>query len=299
MPVSMPPRNFARAYDLSSLGKPPVANSEDYGFVITQKNLMAELLPTSHKKIIIVVCWSPRSPQSSSLIDLLRPLVAQNESTCLLATLNVDDEPQVAQAMQVQAIPLTLAIIQEQIVPLFESSPPADQIAMVLKKVIDLAAERGLVTGQPVDDSPAENSIVTQTEPEEEEALAALENNDLEGAKAAYSKWITRKPQEQMAKLGLAQVELLIRIKGLEIPNILAQAAASPNNLGLQIQASDIEFAQGEHAQAFGRLIRAVKIFEGDERKSAREHLLLLFTLVDPSDPILIKARSELASALF
>ena len=240
MPVSMPPQNFARAYDLSSLGKAPSTTPDNRGFVITQKNLMTELLPTSHKKIVIVVCWSPRSPQSSTLIDVLLPLVAQNESTCLLSTLNVDEEPQVAQALQVQAIPLTLAIIQEQIVPLFESSPPADQIAMVLKKVIDLAAERGLVASQPTDTGGAEISA----EPEEEEALAALERDDLESAKAAYLRWIARKPQEQMAKLGLAQVELLIRIKGLEFANVLAGAAASPNNLELQIQASDIEFAQ-------------------------------------------------------
>jgi len=38
---------------------------------------------------------------------------------------------------------------------------------------------------------------------------------------------------------------------------------------------------------------------QGENRNKAKEHLLLLFQLVDPSDPDLIKSRRELASALF
>jgi len=37
----------------------------------------------------------------------------------------------------------------------------------------------------------------------------------------------------------------------------------------------------------------------GEDKNRAKEHLLLLFQLVDPSDPELIKARQSLASALF
>jgi len=37
----------------------------------------------------------------------------------------------------------------------------------------------------------------------------------------------------------------------------------------------------------------------GDEKKLAKDHLLALFALVDPADPRLIKARSDLANALF
>jgi putative thioredoxin len=102
-----------------------------------------------------------------------------------------------------------------------------------------------------------------------------------------------------MAKLGLSQVQLLIRIKNLDPEAVLAKAASSPNDVEIQRQAADVEIANGRNKEAFERLIHAVKIFVGDDQKSAREHLLVLFGLVDPSDPDLIKARQSLASALF
>ena len=55
----------------------------------------------------------------------------------------------------------------------------------------------------------------------------------------------------------------------------------------------------GKNKEAFDRLISAVKAYEGEDRKAARDHLLVLFTLVDPDNPDLIKARQALASALF
>ena len=43
----------------------------------------------------------------------------------------------------------------------------------------------------------------------------------------------------------------------------------------------------------------ALPIFAGDEKKQAKEHLIILFNLVDPADPRLVQARKDLASALF
>jgi len=106
-------------------------------------------------------------------------------------------------------------------------------------------------------------------------------------------------PGNNLAQLGLAQVTLLARIEGLDPAIVLPAAAADPSNAQLATQAADIEVAQGNYEAAFTRLIGAVKLTLGDERKLAREHLVSLFALVDPADPLLAKARQQLASALF
>jgi len=216
------------------------------------------------------------------------------EKSWVLGTVNVDAEPQVAQALQVQSVPLAIAVIQEQIVPLFESVPPEDQIRQVITKVISLAADRG------VGASPEGTAIPeVPMEPEEEAAMNAMAQGDFVAAKVAYEKWLARKPGDNLAKLGLAQTELIIRITGLDAKDILAKAALAPNDLALAIQAADLEIANGDNKSAFDRLIKLVKILEEPERKGAREHLLQLFSLVDPQDPDLIKARQQLASALY
>jgi putative thioredoxin len=71
------------------------------------------------------------------------------------------------------------------------------------------------------------------------------------------------------------------------------------DDLTSQLMCADIEVATGNYEAAFDRMIRAVKKFSGDDRDKAKAHLISLFNLVDPTDPRLIKARGELASALF
>ena len=292
------PKGFSGAFDLSSLKQPAIDNSQMPGIAVTQSNLMQEILPKSNSQVVILICWSPRSPQSIELIEKMGKFYESDKGDNQnppweLAHLNVDSEVAVAKALQVQSIPFAIGIISQQPVPLFESVPPNEQIRLVINKVLELAAQKG------VGAAPNTESTEIPIEPEEAEAMAAMESGDLVKAAQAFEKWINRQPGNQMAKLGLAQVQLLTRIKGLDPNSILVEAASAPNDLNKQIQAADIEIANGKNQEAFSRLIKAVKILEGDDQKKAREHLLTLFSLVDPSDPELIKARQALASALF
>jgi putative thioredoxin len=221
-------------------------------------------------------------------------LLENGEPAWILGTVNVDAEVQVAQALQIQSVPIAIAIIQEQMVPLFEAVPTPEQIRLVIDKVIGLAAERGV--GQAL----AKSEVMeAPMEPEEIAAMEALENSDLPGAKAQYEKWLARKPGDALAKLGLAQTELIIRVKDLDPNEVMTLAGSNPNEITIQLKAADVEIASGLNKEAFARMIRFVKTSEGDEKKAAREHLLQLFALVDPADPDLIAARKELASALY
>jgi putative thioredoxin len=294
--MSLPPlpKGFSGAFDLSSLKAPAVDTSTLPGTAVTQENLVKEVLPRSVNKVIVLICWSPRSPQSLELIETLAKFNESDksengEALWELAHVNVDKEAQVAQALQVQSIPFAVGIIAQQPVPLFENVPPNDQIRLVLNKVLELAAQKG------VGSAPEEGSTEVPIEPEEAEAMAAMETGDFAAAEVAFNS----QPGNQMAKLGLAQVQLIIRIKDLDPAKVLADAAANPKDLKIQIKAADIEIANGNNKEAFDRLINAVKSFIGDEQKEAREHLLTLFSLVDPGNPDLVKARQQLASALF
>ena len=299
--MSLPPlpKNFASAVDLSSLGKPAQEAVATPGIAINQENLIAEILPASNQKVVILICWSPRSTQAISLLEVMgkyheADLLENGEPAWILGTVNVDAEVQVAQALQIQSVPIAIAIIQEQMVPLFEAVPTPEQIRLVIDKVIGLAAERGV--GQPL----AKSELVeAPMEPEEIAAMEAIEKSDLLGAKAQYEKWLARKPGDALAKLGLAQTELIIRVKDLDPNEVMTLAGSNPNEITIQLKAADVEIASGLNKAAFSRMIRFVKASESDEKKVAREHLLQLFALVDPADPDLIAARKELASALY
>lgn len=162
--MTLPP-NFARAVDLSSLGKPKVESTGPMaGIEVTPTNLTSEILVASRTKAVIIICWSLRSPESVEMVTTLGKIEKESAGAWLLARVDIDAQPQVAQALQVATIPFALALIKEQMVPLFEQNYPEAQVRLVIDKVLALAAEQG------IGDAPVE-----KIEPEEDEALAALE----------------------------------------------------------------------------------------------------------------------------
>jgi putative thioredoxin len=286
--MSLPP-NFGQAFDLSSLTKPKVDPSIPMpGIQVTVENLSNEILPLSLVRPVIVLMWSSRSPESMEMVKTLGKLEIDYKEAFALARVDIDSNPEVGQAFQTKSIPYAVAIIAEQMVPLFEQSYPEAQVKMVIDKVLTLASKQGI--GQ---------APVEQIEPEETEAMDALESGDYSAAEAAYKKWLARKPAENLAKLGLAQTQLLMRTEGLDLKEIVAQSSAAPTDIELQLKAADVEIVTGGVEDAFSRLLSVIRATSGDDRTKAKNHLLNLFALVDPSDPRLAAARKELASALF
>jgi putative thioredoxin len=286
--MSLPP-NFGQAFDLSSLTKPKADPDLPLpGLEVTVENLNSNILPLSLVRPVIVLMWSPRSAESQAMITTLGKLEQVYEAKWSLARVNIDTHPEIAQAFQTKNVPYAVAIIAEQMVPLFEQAYPEAQVRLVIDKVLALSAQQG------IGEAPVE-----QMEPEEEEAMKALESGEFAHAEAAYKKWLSRKPNENLAKLGLAQTQLLIRTEGLDLNQVIEESTKSPTDIDLQLRAADIEIVNGGVEAAFSRLLNLVKATQGDDKNKVKNHLLNLFALVDQSDPRLISARKELANSIF
>jgi putative thioredoxin len=286
--MSLPP-NFGQAFDLSSLTKPKVDPDVPMpGLEVTVENLNSNVLPLSLVRPVIVLMWSPRSVESQEVVKTLGKLEVEYQAKWSLARVNIDTHPEIAQAFQTKNVPYAVAIIAEQMVPLFEQAYPEAQIRLVIDKVLALSAQQG------IGEAPVE-----QIEPEEEEAMMALESGNYALAEAAYKKWLSRKPNESLAKLGLAQTQLLRRTEGLELNQIVGESEKSPQDIDLQLKAADVEIVNGGVEAAFSRLLTLVKNCTGDDKNKVKTHLLNLFALVDQGDPRLISARKELANSIF
>jgi putative thioredoxin len=286
--MSLPP-NFGQAFDLSSLTKPKVNPDVPLpGLEVTVENLNSDILPLSLVRPVIVLMWSPRSVESQEMLNTLGKLESQYQAKWSLARVNIDTHPEIAQAFQTKNVPYAVAIIAEQMVPLFEQAYPEAQVRLVVDKVLTLSAQQG------IGEAPVE-----QIEPEEEEAMLALESGNYAAAEVAYKKWLSRKPNESLAKLGLAQTQLLMRTEGLELNKIVEESEKSPQDIDLQLKAADIEIVNGGVEAAFTRLLTLIKNSTGDDRNKVKTHLLNLFALVDQADPRLVSARKELASSIF
>jgi putative thioredoxin len=283
--------NFGNAFDLSTLKKPTgEVVKPSHGKAVTQENLVSDFVSKSKESVVILLAWSARSAQAREILETLGKLEIADKNAWLLGVVDVDTQPQVAQALQVKSVPVAIAIIGEQLLPLFESVPPADQVRLVINKLLELAAQKGVGTT-------LEGSTEIPMEAEEVAAYAAMEKGDYKAAKLSYEAWLKRKPNEQVAVVGLAQVNLMLRIDGLD--PVLTLKNAKADDVTSQMMCADIEIATGNYEAAFDRLLNAVRTMAGDDRDKAKAHLITLFNLVDPTDPRLVKARGQLASALF
>jgi putative thioredoxin len=286
--MTLPPQ-FGQAFDLSNLGKPAADTSSPMpGLEVTATNLTEEFLPISAQKPVVVLCWSARSLESVQMLRDLGKLALADQGSWILARVNIDEQPQVAQALQTRTVPYGLVFIAEQPIPFVEQALNESQLREVITKILTLAAQQG------IGEAPIEVA-----EPEEEEAMAAIDRGDFATAEAAYRALLLRKPNDIYGKVGLAQVQLLIRTDGVDVTSLIQRAVEEPDNVAIQMQCADVEIMQGDLDLGFKRLLRLITILSGDEQREVKERLLELFALVDSADPRVIKARAALANALF
>ena len=111
--MSLPP-NFGRAVDLSSLTKPAQATSAiASNYELTAENFAAKAVELSHIKPVILLVWSPRSPESMTTLEILSKLELSANDAWTLGSINADEQPQIAQALQTKNVPYAVALIAE------------------------------------------------------------------------------------------------------------------------------------------------------------------------------------------
>jgi putative thioredoxin len=220
----------------------------------------------------------------------------------VLAKVDVDANPQLSQAFRAQSIPLVVALLAGQPVPLFTGAVPEQHVREVFAQLLQLAAQNG-VTGT-IDVSGEESSAdAAPAEPElpplHAEAFDAIEAGDYARAIVAYEKALAENPRDEEARAGLGQVKLLDRVQNLDLGQARASAAAAPADIEAQFAVADLDLAGGHVEDAYSRLLDLYAILPADERAPVRERLLELFALIGDGDPRVLRARGRLASLLF
>ena len=307
--MKQPPRlpaSFASAVDLSSLNKPTAATNKvqtggnPYVIDVTEETFEVAVIQESSNVPVVIDFWAEWCGPCKQLSPVLEKLALEGKGKWLLAKVDTEAAPALAQAFRIQSIPTVIAVVNGQLAPLFQGAHPEAQVREVITQLLSIAAQQG-VKGTYAANATPDSEIIEEEEidPDESAALLAIDSGDFDQARAAYQRLLARKPQDIDATIGLAQVELLARVKNLDPAAVTKQSQENPTDLTLQQSMADIEMVSGKVEAAFARLIELVKQTSGDDRNKVKEHLLGLFNLVDPADPRVIASRRALANALF
>jgi len=309
--MSQQPFTRPGAIDLSGLqGASPTAPdggaapqaSAAYAVRISEQNFQ-EVLEGSRTAPVLLSFESPaRSPESVQLADAMQTLSGEFEGRFLLGRVDIDALPQIAQAMQIPSVPLVVLVAQGRPMPLIQNFAPLEELRQAITQVLQQLTASGF-TGrhQPrsgngvVDEETGEEQLDPRYVPAQE----ALERGDIDAAVAEYQKLVAANPADAEAAAGLAMANLLKRTEGVDLNQARADAAAKPDDVDAQTLVADLDLLGGHVEDAFIRLIELVRRTTDKDRDAARTHLIGIFGAVGNDDPRVIRARRDLASALF
>lgn len=304
------PAALRGAVDLSSLRNRPAPSPDGAPapapgivdvVVDATDETFGQILEISRTVPVVVDLWAEWCGPCKQLSPIIEKVTRELGGRVLLAKVDVDANPQLAQSFRAQSIPMVVALIAGQPVPMFTGAVPEQQVREVFAQLLQVAAQNGVTGSLSVSDTPAEAA------PEEEpplpplhaEAFAAIEIGDYAAAIRAYEKALAENPRDEDAIAGLGQVRLLDRVQGLDLQEARAAAADAPLDVDAQFAVADLDIAGGHVEDSFLRLLDLFAQLPADQRTPVRERLVELFGLIGAADPRVLAARNRLSSLLF
>src|ERR1022692_558081 len=282
---------------------------------VTEETFNVEVVERSRSAPVILDLWAEWCGPCKQLSPVLEKLAIEADGAWVLAKVDIDANPQLRAALQVQSIPMVMAVVGGQVVDGFLGAMPEAQVRQWIGQVMQVADQLGLPQGAAgtdagPDDGPGGPGGYPPgmrggpgpgdpAEPAFEEAQQAMERGDLDGAAAAFERVLAASPGHPVAALGLAQVDLIRRVNSYDQAQVRRDAAENPDDVEAQGRVADIDLTTGRIEEAFDRLLGTVRRTSGEDRDRARRHLISLFEIFPPRDPRVAKARSTLSTLLF
>lgn len=306
--MSIPGPSLRGAVDLSGLVRrantpPPAPGSAPApsggGLVVeVSEATFPQIVELSTRVPVVVELYAP------GLAPALGPIVESYGGRLVLATVDAQANPGIAEAFQVREVPAAAGVIGGRPVPLFVGTPAEEQVRQVFDQLLQVAQQNG-VTGS-LDPNLAPGADGEPAEPVEEplpplhqEAFDAISAGNYAAAVAAYKKAITQNPRDALAVAGLAQASLLQRLDGAVADELRKAAADAPASAAAQLAVADLDVSGGHLDDAFDRLLDLFPSLDGEGREAVRARLLEYFEIAGSDDPRVAAARRRLTLLLY
>ncbi|MDD7933636.1 tetratricopeptide repeat protein [Actinomycetospora straminea] len=281
-------------------GAAPAAGAPVTVIDVDEASFQAEVIERSMTVPVVVDLWAEWCGPCKQLSPVLEKLAAEGRGAWVLAKIDVDANPRISQAFQVQSIPMVVVVAGGQPVTSFQGAQPEPQLRQWIAQLLDALREQmpGIAEAEARADGGAVEPAEEPEDPRFVAAEDALEAGDYAAATQAYEQILAGEPGNAEAQAALAQVKFLQRAESAD-PSAIARADAAPDDVDAQIAAADAQIAAQDVTGAFDRLVQMVARTAGDERDRARTHLVELFELFGVEDERVTTARRALARALY
>src|SRR6201999_982908 len=114
---------------------------------VREETFNTQVVERSRTTPVIIDLWAEWCEPCKQLSPVLEKLAAESAGQFILAKVDVDANPRLSQALQVQSIPMVVAVIGGQLVDGFLGALPETQVKQWISQVV--AAAQQLAAGGP------------------------------------------------------------------------------------------------------------------------------------------------------
>lgn len=234
---------------------------------VTDQDFEAQVIARSHTTPVVVDLWAPWCGPCKTLGPILDTVIDETGGAVVGVKVNVDENPAISQAFQVQSIPMVVAFKDGQAVDGFMGAQGEPAVRDFVSKLL-----------------PSEDELATQ---------ALIESGD----EASLRQVLDAQPGHEGAIVALAQL-LIDGGRHQEALELLARIPETPETRHLaalaRTGADEAAAAASEHETRLEQLLPMVK---GDD--DARQEFVDLLEVMGPENPATAQWRRRLTSALF
>ncbi len=272
------------------------------------KDFEAAVINRSKQTPVVVDFWAPWCGPCRTLGPLLERLADEHHGELILARVNVDENPGLSAALNIQSIPMVLGFRDGQIVSEFVGALPEAGVREFLKKVLPSEADHLAVTGHQL----LKAGKTAEAEATFQRALqldARCERAQLGRATIFAARNESKEALELLDRIGPGPVrqdadrlaaEIRVRQAGGGDENTLrAKIAANPRDLETRLLLGQVLAGAKKYEEALPELLEIIRRDRSFQEGAARKAMLDIFELLGPEHELTGRYRSELAKVLF
>lgn len=290
-------------------------------FDVGTQDFEVRALKASMEKPVLVDFWAPWCGPCKQLMPILEAEVRAANGEVLLAKVNIDEHPDLAQALRIQSVPTVMAFFQGQPVTGFTGARPASEIKNLIAQLVKLArssmpdaldipaalkqAAAFLTSGE--DQFAQELYIqILQQDPANIEAYNGMVRtliaaDALDQAQVYIDQApeaIAKNPAFAASKTALELARGASAAAGTLKP-LLKKVEAAPDDHQARFHLAAAQYASGQKGAAIDTLLDLIRRDRAWNDEAARKELLRYFEAMGFSDPLSVDGRKKLSRLLF
>lgn len=302
---------------------PPTQNSAS-GFVfdVTAQDFEARVLQASNEKPILIDFWAPWCAPCKQLGPMLEKLVEEAKGAVLMAKVNIDENPELAQAFQVQSVPTVMAIYQGRPVTGFQGVQPESSLKQLISQLSSIAGDAHGAEQDDIDTeaflkqadealnggdmATAQNlyGAILQIEPENAAAFAGMIRSFIRTGHIEQAQSLVDHAPESLTKdpAYLSAVKALQMAKDApqgDLEDLRKKAEKDKATPEDRLTYAQALFGRGDTEAGIEAMLELIRTHKDWDNEKARTSLLEFFDALGPTHPHVIQGRKKLSRLLF